>query len=138
MVPHGWIRTSSLRFRKPLLFPVELRGREAECPQADSNRQPSPPEGDALSFELQGPERWGDGRDLNPQPPGSQPGALPVELPSQRKWRDSNPQPRADRDDGLASRCITVLPHFLGVPSWRIGATIPALCLARAALFRMS
>lgn len=35
-----------------------------------------------------------------------------IELPPQRKWRDSNPQPRVHRDDGLASRCITVLPHF--------------------------
>ena len=93
----GRARTCSLRFRKPVRYPLRDKGIEI----------------------------WCDGRDLNPQPPGPQPGALPFELPPQRKWGDSNPQTRCRRVDGLASRCITVLPHF-PIRDWSAGASNPA------------
>lgn len=54
----------------------------------------------------------GDGRDLNPHPPGSQPGALPDLSYRHSGSGGDRTLSRGVRDDGLASRCITVLPHF--------------------------
>ena len=95
----GGTRTPNPRFRRPMLYPVELRAHVCffEADYVSSSRNPTPlPAGTGWTF-------WEERRDSNPRPPGPQPGALPLRhAPHESLARPGGFEPPTD---GLEGRC---------------------------------
>src|SRR5450631_2448711 len=73
----GGARTPNPQFRRLMLYPIELQGRDF----SDGERVATPDELPSRSIRREGLTKiWGGKRESNPQPSEPQSGALPVEL----------------------------------------------------------